>query len=462
MRSGLLSLLIAPPLIIALTTTPTLTSPSLRQCVTNAEAMHAAELSSEVSLAFAPDEDDTAAPAMHFGNDAFHTPHDVGVRFAGPDAAALTNPGYVHRTAFPILTDSECDALREEAGAAMARGVTSTFTYTAAENLGEVHVADLPDGRLWLKRKLQTTLLPLLSSRFGLETSELRVYDSLIIHYDAARNGTRQPMHRDAALISLNIALSHEDEYSGGGTLFEGTGMVLQQPRGHAMAHASGVRHAGHAISQGERWVLVVFFLHTGVPQYARRCGEAASLAKAHANQLFRAGGNDEAVVAQAEEALEKADAALAAGLEIAPHDHELHHAMAGLHAMRAKDELARKSLRTAAELYPLCPKPRNALGSMLIAAGRHRAALRHFSAAFELAPPTSTPDDVIDDDDAWEAAVNGGLCIVELLSSGKRRSPMPISQALTWLRGAQNAAPDEPRLAALVRRAEDLAIDLV
>ena len=64
-------------------------------------------------------------------------------------------------TAFPILTAIERAA--EEAGAAMARGVTSTFTYTAAENLGEVHVADLPDGRIWLKRKLQTTLLPLLS-----------------------------------------------------------------------------------------------------------------------------------------------------------------------------------------------------------------------------------------------------------------------------------------------------------
>ena len=115
----------------------------------------------------------------------------------------------------------------------------------------------------------------------------------------------------------------------------------------------------------------------------------------------------------------------------------------------------------------------------MLIAAGRYRAALRHFAAAYELAPPTSPiaidsepagsaggrrgegegESDVpprIDDDDAWEAAVNGGLCIVELLSV-RGASPLPIDRAVAWLRGALAAAPDEPQLLALLERAEAL-----
>ena len=70
----------------------------------------------------------------------------------------------------------------------------------------------LQQARTWLRAKLQSSLLPLLSSRFGVDASALRVYDSLIIRYDASQNATRQPMHRDAALISLNIALSSEDE----------------------------------------------------------------------------------------------------------------------------------------------------------------------------------------------------------------------------------------------------------
>ena len=74
------------------------------------------------------------------------------------------------------------------------------------------------------------------------------MYDALVIRYDAAKGGTRQPMHRDAALLSVNIALSSPDEYEGGGTLFQTVGGgPVRLGRGHAMVHASGVRHAGDA-----------------------------------------------------------------------------------------------------------------------------------------------------------------------------------------------------------------------
>ena len=432
-------------------------SRNFKDALRAAEATHAAELQSEVATSLTPE---TVPPADGFDDANSFWTHDVGAQFAGPDADALQNAHLVHRTEFPVLSRDECMALRDEAGAAMDAGITSTFSYTAAQNLGEVHLSDLAKGRDWLRTKLQTTLLPLLSSRFGVPAESLRVYDSLIIRYDAARNATRQPMHRDASLLSLNVALSDEDEYAGGGTLFEGSGEVLRVPMGHCMCHASGVRHAGHAIHRGQRWVLVVFLLATECPQYARRCGEHAALAKAHAHALRRAGGD----VDECLKALDAADAALEAGLAMAPTDHELHHAMAGLHAMRDEPVKARESLRIASELYPKCPKPRNALGSLLIAANRHRAALRHFERAYDLSPPTRPPDGAdeddsgaISDDDAWEAAVNGGLCVVELLSH-RGKSPVPISQAIRWLRGALAAAPGDPRLEALLARAEALA----
>ena len=53
--------------------------------------------------------------------------------------------------------------------------------------------------------------------------------------YDAARQATRQPMHRDEALVSFNIPLSDESEYEGGGTSFEGSGAVLRPPMGRLL-----------------------------------------------------------------------------------------------------------------------------------------------------------------------------------------------------------------------------------
>ena len=47
-----------------------------------------------------------------------------------------------------------------------------------------------------------------------------------------SRGGVRQPVHRDASLLSLNIALSEGGgvDYAGGGTYFEGIDFS-QQPR---------------------------------------------------------------------------------------------------------------------------------------------------------------------------------------------------------------------------------------
>ncbi|KAL3893254.1 MAG: hypothetical protein SGPRY_014358 [Prymnesium sp.] len=66
-------------------------------------------------------------------------------------------------------------------------------------------------------------------------------------------SGVRQPIHRDAALISMNIALNSAEEYSGGGTYFEPLSETLTLEQGQCLCHASGIRHAGHPILSGER-----------------------------------------------------------------------------------------------------------------------------------------------------------------------------------------------------------------
>ena len=191
-------------------------------------------------------------------------------RLTGPDAHRLSGGAHIHQTRLPVLSDAEVDALTAEASAAMRAGVTSDYDQLsrASANLGEVRTAQLPEARAWLTTRLADTIFPMLSERYGIEQSSLRVFDSLIIHYDADKGASSQVTHRDAALLSVNIALSQRgQDYEGGGTFFEGLrddetfsdeapdhageatssaaqSSILTLDKGHCMCHASGLRHA--------------------------------------------------------------------------------------------------------------------------------------------------------------------------------------------------------------------------
>ena len=82
---------------------------------------------------------------------------------AGPDAAWLHDASCIYQTREPIMSEEEISTLKLEAGAAMASGTTSNFTYTQRHNLGEVHTAELPRAKAWLTRRLADTLFPMLA-----------------------------------------------------------------------------------------------------------------------------------------------------------------------------------------------------------------------------------------------------------------------------------------------------------
>ena len=439
-------------------------SSRIESALRNAQADHDAEVVKQAAQWAVP-----AVPTATFRDEDFRS-HSVGAsHMAGPDAASLAGASVVHTTRTPILSTDECAALRSEAAAAMARGATSDFTYTAKHRLGEVHVGELPVAREWLRRKLSHCLYPMLASRFAVAPDDLVLYDGLVVQYDASRNATRQPVHRDGSLLTINVALSDPGDFVGGGTYFEASREVISVPCGHAVCHASGVcraaveafpssplltvgskprstqvRHAGNAISQGERWVLVLFVLARSVPQLARRCAERAAAAKARVLAAKRAGKQLD------EGAFYELEASLSAALTVAPDDHELLYASAGLHVMRGETTAARAALQGAVASYPHCPKPRIAMGSLLIEESRLRGALRHFEAALRC-----SVDD--DDDDSWEAAVNAALCIVRLHAL-HGRAPLPASAAVEWLQGAAAAAPDNAQVLALLHEAQSLA----
>ena len=103
--------------------------------------------------------------------------------------------------------------------------------------------------------------------------------------------------------MTINIALSDSADYTGGGTLIEASGDVVRMEMGHAALHASGVRHAGHHITAGTRWVMVLFVFSREVPQLAWRCAERAAIAKARASEVMAALGPPAEVIAALDEA---------------------------------------------------------------------------------------------------------------------------------------------------------------
>lgn len=228
-----------------------------------------------------------------------------------------SRPLAIRTTQQPVLDDASISIIRKAAeswwendkieDAGLESGVIlkptkSRFTYQRPGNY-EAHLVDLAahvDSRIQTvaKKALENKIYPLVRDAFtslipDMEDFDLCVYDSLVIRYNsteammASKNnshaassggkflGAGQPLHRDQALISVNIMLNSENEFEGGGTFFEnqmraeilndgfGEGGAPEPLKpigaGHAVAHLSSERHAGVGTISGVRDILVLF-----------------------------------------------------------------------------------------------------------------------------------------------------------------------------------------------------------
>ena len=173
----------------------------------------------------------------------------------------------------------------------------SQFTYQMKGNYEAhlVHLANNFDDRIRtiMIDALGKKIYPLVRKVFrplisDLDDFDLSVYDSLVIRYNSteammvgnnnsnnstvARFGAGQPLHRDLGIVSVNIMLNSDEEFQGGGTMFEnqlhneitkGDGVIPSALKpigvGHAIAHLSNERHAGVGTTDGLRDILVIF-----------------------------------------------------------------------------------------------------------------------------------------------------------------------------------------------------------
>jgi tetratricopeptide (TPR) repeat protein len=392
--------------------------------------------------------------------------YSVGAGNAGPDESNLTNGECIFQTKHPIITEEECEALILEAKKVIAEGLEnegndaqqeSDTTQRTNSQLGEARVSQLPVAREWLKRALRRRFFPLLESRFGVQAADLTLQDALVIGYGYFGGGgsRSQPVHRDSSLLSLNVALSPRSNYEGGGTFFEGLApesCTISNERGHVLCHAGGAPHAGRGIQSGERWVLVLFCIARGNPELARRC---------HARGIAaRSSGN-----------LSEAERFFRAGLVHAPRDHLLLTSLGGVRMAQNDETAARGCLALAAESYPHCTKAHMALGRMMLASRRPRAALRRFDAVLEWMQDRDLAADVWEPHRAvgFDARLYGAQSALLAAREAKRRHDN-MSHGFDWRHHVEvakvrsnlvlEASPDDSRIPGMLAFAEELLND--
>lgn len=86
---------------------------------------------------------------------------------------------------------------------------------------------------------------------------EFNVTDLFIVKYNSNTQNELE-LHTDGSFLSANILLSDPKDFEGGGTYFnDGTTTFLEQ--GDVLIHSGQIKHSGLKITNGIRYILVVF-----------------------------------------------------------------------------------------------------------------------------------------------------------------------------------------------------------
>ena len=102
---------------------------------------------------------------------------------------------------------------------------------------------------------LEARIQPFVERTYG---GRMACFDMFIVRYRMDKQ-RRLEEHIDGGHVSFDILLSPADEYEGGGVWYKELNRTLITERGHVLVHPAKVRHAGTAITSGQRYVLVGF-----------------------------------------------------------------------------------------------------------------------------------------------------------------------------------------------------------
>ena len=105
---------------------------------------------------------------------------------------------------------------------------------------------------------LRDTVLPAVAAIWRLDPRRLGVSEAFVVKYSAGAQNSLD-LHTDSSRFSLNILLSAEDAFAGGGTYFEALDRTEKPRQGGALIHEGDLKHRGMPITAGDRYILVAF-----------------------------------------------------------------------------------------------------------------------------------------------------------------------------------------------------------
>ena len=171
----------------------------------------------------------------------------------------------------PLFSAKEAAQVIETA---QAEGIENNEYQSGKYKLGGDWLTNLPNTRQWFNEKLESTLFPLLSNLFPeivSSPSVLRAHSVSLLKYNSSH--PRTDVHVDNGILAMTLAMTPKTEYVGGGTFFEhmGVGNVLPMDVGHGTFRPGSVRHGGHKVSKGTRYILGAFLLIEDRVEHVRR-----------------------------------------------------------------------------------------------------------------------------------------------------------------------------------------------
>ena len=169
----------------------------------------------------------------------------------------------------PLFTSEEASNVIQTAE---QEGVDKNEYQSGKYKLGGDWLVNLPKTRTWFNHKLQSTFFPLLAQLFPeivSSTSVLRAHSVSLLKYNSSH--PRTDVHIDNGILAITVAMTPQDDYVGGGTFFEHMPQPIQMDVGHITVRPGSVRHGGHKVTQGTRYILGAFLLIKDRVEHVRR-----------------------------------------------------------------------------------------------------------------------------------------------------------------------------------------------
>jgi hypothetical protein len=263
-------------------------SPSSIEFVRNME-MHKEAIDRSENLFYGFDfdfDEDVPQPTMEWHKYSFPGPENYpGTDATPPPPMAMHDLARVSLQ--PFLTAEECASIIDEAetmGKYFGTWSSQARYGTPIDRVGAIlPLEELSTSYTLIQFELLPKLFSNLCTTFDClkdSQSTLRLGGARLVRYDADAGQVELGFHRDGLLLTANIALNDQEEYTGGGTIIEALSATeskssaVRLPMGHVLVHPGDVRHCGAPITSGKRYVLVLFLMDKEIVPHDRYCAE--------------------------------------------------------------------------------------------------------------------------------------------------------------------------------------------